>query len=156
MTSHRLPKSALQLPLLSTPPRHLHHPSPSRTALHGYRATLTTNLVILGLTLTLPYWAGYVISPGGVLFRNMWTEFATLRRQYGRLRCAPALALFLDLFSACVTPSACYWSEVWSFISVTPAHSGFPENTQGLAGSNIAATRRGPYLCVHSHSRSRA
>jgi hypothetical protein len=34
--------------------------------------------------------------------------------------------------------------------------SGFPENTQVLAGSNAAATRRGPYLCVNSHSLSRA
>jgi hypothetical protein len=58
---------------------------------------------------------------GGTLSRinsNMWSAYATLRRQYGKLGCAPAPGLFLDLFSPCVIPTACYGCEVWSFLAL--------------------------------------
>jgi hypothetical protein len=98
----------------------------------------------LGCVFTDPSGMGGTL---GQVNRNMWTAFATLCRQYGRLRCAPALGLFLDLFSACVTPSACYGSEVWSFISVTPAQAAFRKT---LRASQVQMLRQlaGVRTCV--------
>jgi hypothetical protein len=60
----------------SIPPQpRLPSSSPSRTALHRYTATLTTNVLILGLTLTLLYWAAYNIS----IILKGWVLFATFR-----------------------------------------------------------------------------
>ncbi len=61
---------------------------------------------------------------GGTLSRiksNMWSAYATQCRQYGKLGCAPALGLFLYLFSACIILTACYGREVWSFLALPTA-----------------------------------
>jgi hypothetical protein len=94
----------------------------------------------LGCVFTHPSGVGGTL---GQVNTDMWTVFATLRRQYGRLRCAPALGLF----STCVTPSACYGSEVWSFLSVTPAQAAFRKT---LRASQVQMLRQlaGVRTCV--------
>jgi len=52
---------------------------------------------------------------------NMWAAYSTLHRQYGKLGCAFALGLFVDLFNTCVVPTACYGSEVWGCLALSSA-----------------------------------
>jgi exonuclease III len=93
-------------------------PLPTPLTCAGQPLECVLSYKYLGCVFTSPTGMGGTLSR---LNSNMWSAYATLCRQYGKLGCAPALGLFLDLFSACVTPTACYGCEVWSFLALPTA-----------------------------------
>ncbi len=108
--------SKTQVMVFKDPP-----PLPTPLMCAGQPLECVTSYKYVGCVFTSPTGMGGMLSR---ITSNMWSAYATLCRQYGKLGCAPAPGLFLDLFSTCVVPTASYrysysyGCELWRFLAL--------------------------------------